>query len=974
MTRQPAARKRGIRLVSHETGVSTDGIVCSAVSPRFTEWVSELLTELRPHTEQIVRHHAGTEDPWRASSAILTTTVPEWTTLGNSWSDDTAEAVAYTRALTALALTYGDEEIDELSPYHQQRHADLIDTAESVGTGRGSVNAGLGALAKGPVALHRELDNKPRTLTLFLDGPAWTNLADRRTGVRALAAIAVLADAFDVRIVASPGLRQHLARRYPRWTNIHLDLTGKRDRSHTQPRQDDHPAWMALRGLERSPRKRQLLGSLTTARERTYRDLEQDHEVDIEAGTVSRYVLELEERGLVAIGRRGQYNAVRLTSLGETATEQFLTSENELIHPNQRRLDACLTAAPHCATSTVSPRREGPLGETPLSIDAWLAATGDPDTDDDYVKWLAGSENIPDTQLHQRFSRVAHDDSVTLVDDQPVAFDDGRVAYLSHNADEALVVLQWGGPLATLGRLAGALLSDKALSKILTPSRFGREFEAIHGSDLGQAAPRILRRGHQVGWYSDEERTYEAWRDRVTTVRDDLLTRLAKHSDSDDTTARSELFEDLHGLVASATHLYHAAGIDLTTTIRIPDTDALARNTTQLQNLCEFLAKTVPKQSVYGIHSGYRMLFEERPEKLCRRLPYEVEPNTQLELTMSWVLAGPTVTALRDGITTALSAELTTVREAIAEGTEAAPTLSIPVVDGTTYPAIRRMIDDVAMTHDVQWTPHERQRLVRLCLRSFGPSDTSRRACPYDVVVSLLRALNETQTPTPAAVERAAATLPPTRFRPDLVATATKLYATLLRADQPCGRSELIERAGISASSYDRRLSDVRALECVQPVHVDGHRRWIVDDARTSISTGSWWPTALEAPSQSTPLLSHRDTTDAGSVVNAYWWLLNRDCVSIHADTDALHLTATATNRRYDTSVPLNLRSRHRSDYMLQTQEHSPIRSRVQPPQYHTAKTATHPPEDTMEFPPTHPTTALASPPPFQTKQRGETQ
>lgn len=353
MTRQPVARKRGIRLVSHETGVSTDGIVCSAVSPRFTEWVSELLTELRPHTEQIVRHHAGTEDPWRASSAILTKTVPEWTTLGNSWSDDTAEAVAYTRALTALALTYGDEEIDELSPYHQQRHADLIETTESVGTGRGSVNAGLGALAKGPVALHRELDDKPRTLTLLLDGPAWTNLADRRTGVRALTAIAVLADAFDVR--------------------------------------------------------------------------------------------------------------------------------------------------------------------------------------------------------------------------------------------------------------------------------------------------------------------------------------------------------------------------------------------------------------------------------------------------------------------------------------------------------------------------------------------------------------------------------------------------------------------------------------------VDGHRRWIVDDARTSISTGTWWPTAIEAPSQSTPLLSHRDTTDTGSVVNAYWWLLNRDCVSVHADTGALHLTATATNRRSDTSVPLNLRSRHRTDYMLQIQKQSPIRSRVQPPQHHTAQLATQPPEDNMEFLPSYPTTALVTPPTLQTKQGDET-
>jgi len=961
MTRQPAARKRGIRLVSHETGVSTDGIVCSAVSPRFTEWVSELLTELRPHTEQIIRHHAGTEDPWRASSAILTTTVPEWTTLGNSWSDDTAEAVGYTRALTALTLTYGDEDIEDLSPYHQQRHADLIDTTESVGTGRGSVNAGLGALAKGPVALHRELDDNPRTLTLLLDGPAWTNLADRRTGVRALAAIAVLADAFDVRLVASPGLRQHLGRRYPRWTSTHLDLTENRDRSHAQPRQDDHPAWMALRGLKRSPRKRQLLGSLTTARERTYRDLKQDHEVDIEAGTVSRYVLELEERGLVAIGRHGQYNTVRLTSLGETATEQFLTSENDLIHPDQRRLDACLTAAPHCATSTVSPRREGPPGETPLSIDARLAATGDPDTDDDYVKWLTAPENTPDTQLHQRFSRVAHDDSVTLVDDQPAAFDDGRVAYLSHNADEALVVLQWGGPLATLGRLAGALLSDKALSKILTPSRFGHEFEAIHGSDLDQAGPRILRRGHQVGWYSDEEHTYEAWRDRVTTVRDELLTRLADLVNSDDTTARSELFEDLHGLVASATHLYHAIGVDLTTTIRLPDTEALARNSTQRRQLCTFLAKTVPKQSVYGVHSGYRMLFEERPPKLRRRLPYDVEPDATMDLTMSWVLAGPTITDLRDEIEDALTTELTAVREAIAAGTETAPTLSIPVVDGTTYPAIRRVIENVAMTHDAQWTPHERQRLVRLCLRSFGPSDTTRRACPYDVMVTLLRALSESHSPTVAVFERAAATLSVDRFRPDLVPTATALYATLLRADEPLGRSELIERAGIAASSYDRRIGTVQALERVQAVQVDGHRRWVTTDepSHPSPQPSSY----LGQPPSWHQLLAHRPAPLPVSPATTLWAPRQAFWHPYRIPKWDRH---TQTIRSVDTALPVNQCRTRRGDYTAITDvTHYSYRPVASP------ETTTHESLMTTQH---HATTTSLPDHPDQHSPRGESQ
>ncbi len=216
------------------------------------------------------------------------------------------------------------------------------------------------------------------------------------------------------------------------------------------------------------------------------------------------------------------------------------------------------------------------------------------------------------------------------------------------------------------------------------------------------------------------------------------------------------------------------------------------------------------------------------------------------------------------------------------------------------------MIDNIATAHDAQWSPSERQRLVRLCLHSFGPSDTSRRACPYDVVTSLRRALTEVQTPTPAAVERAAATLPSERFRPDLTPTATKLYATLLKADQPLGRSALIDRAGISASSYDRRLSAVHALECVSAVHVDGHRRWIVDDASTRAT--AWVPPATvpsnrrhtSAPlvmprHQNTPVRNSTSTTvRSGCSHNdtANWWQIQvRIATATALDGDTAHHT-----------------------------------------------------------------------------------
>ncbi|TKX84225.1 plasmid replication protein RepH, partial [Halorubrum sp. SS5] len=269
---QPAGQdhERGVHLVGPTTQYDTAGIRCQNITPRLTDWVPTVLEQLRPASIETVRTEAAHADAWRASTSILDETLPGWNAQDDTWGDATAEAVAYTQAITELALSEVDESTG--SPCHVRRHESLIETVEAVGTGRGAVNAGLGALAKGPVALHQAFDPSPRAITLALDGPAWTDLTDRRTGVRALAAIAVLADGFDVRVVASPAVQRELARRYPRWSEIHLGLTHSRDRSPSQGHHgsDERDAvgdatqsvWGSLAELASAPGKRRLLGNL----------------------------------------------------------------------------------------------------------------------------------------------------------------------------------------------------------------------------------------------------------------------------------------------------------------------------------------------------------------------------------------------------------------------------------------------------------------------------------------------------------------------------------------------------------------------------------------------------------------------------------------------------------------------------------------------------------------------------------------
>ncbi|WP_179233657.1 plasmid replication protein RepH [Halorubrum ezzemoulense] len=848
---QPAGQghERGVHLVGPTTRYDTGGIHCANVSPRLTEWVPTVLEQLREASIEAVQGQTSHTDAWRASASILDKTLPKWHSLEDTWDDATAEAVAYTQAITDLALA--DSDAATTSRYRERRHKSLSETVESVGTGRGAVNAGLGALVKGPVALHRELDPTPRALTLVLDGPAWAELTDRRTGVRALAAIAVLADGFDVRVVASPALQQELARRYPQWSAIHLGLTDSRDRSPNQGHHSsDEPlgptgtaesVWEALTGLASAPGKRRLLAALRADTGRTYANLTEDPGLDIERGTIGRYVLDLESRGLVAIDRRREHNTVTLTELGETAVSECLTADCELQHPDQTQLEHSLTATTHESASTVSPPREA-SGTTPTTVESWLASTGD--ADEGYVKEI---DTHDAASIHQRFTVPAERGAVTLVDDPVEPFDDGRVSYLSHHDEECLAIVQWGGPLATLGRLAGVLLSETALSEILTPSRLGETFANIHGGtgEITTSPGRTLRRGQQVGWFSEDEEVYAAWRDRIETVRDTHLARLSALSDSTDSAARGELFEDLHGLVATATQLYHAAGVDLTLTVRLPDTEPFVQNERKRADLCDFIRHTVPKQSVYGIHAGYRMLFERRPAKLKRRLPYDVEAGASMELTASWVIAGPTATTLQTAITEALRDELDTLREAIVTGDEQAPSLSVPVRDGTTYASIRKIVDELAAEYDTGWTPRERRELTRFCLRSFG-RDVPHRASPYDAVTCLIRALDDPGQEWKPAVLKAATTLPSSRFRPDLPPTATKLYAALLRAPEPVGRQELIERADISASSYDRRIGTVSELPRIRPTTVAGHRKW--DAVTQALGCGN--PTEPHAPRQ----------------------------------------------------------------------------------------------------------------------------
>jgi hypothetical protein len=192
------------------------------------------------------------------------------------------------------------------------------------------------------------------------------------------------------------------------------------------------------------------------------------------------------------------------------------------------------------------------------------------------------------------------------------------------------------------------------------------------------------------------------------------------------------------------------------------------------------------------------------------------------------VVSGPTASTFREDIEQAIASKATDVRETIQEGIERGVSLPIPVVDGNAYGALRRVVDRHADRKGfAALGPDDRRRIVRLATATLG--EQPGRCSPYALAEALLsigKARSPTASLTPGDLAAGLAQLPAERLFPSLLPTMQKAVKTLLVADEPLGRSAIIERAGISEASYDRNVDELTALGMVESVGNGGHKQW----------------------------------------------------------------------------------------------------------------------------------------------------
>ena len=303
----------------------------------------------------------------------------------------------------------------------------------------------------------------------------------------------------------------------------------------------------------------------------------------------------------------------------------------------------------------------------------------------------------------------------------------------------------------------------------------------------------------------------------------------------------------LGGITVSRTQ-YRALGLDLNITIRIPDTQPLATTDRIRRDFLEFVKYTLPKQAAYGTHSFYRHAFETREDKVQFAMPPEIDEEKAATATASWAFVGPTITALEDDI----AQVLTSCRdeEQFADRSHEPFAWELPIAVGNSYAGIRHVVEEFATAKGFSASRGSRElrHVVRILLAVTGQGVMS--GSPYDVAEAMQHLASAVKHGQPIRVsdfEYALGQLPAERLFPDFPPSVGNIAKALLVADHPLGRSDILERAGISGSTYDRRISELAAFDFVSQTSTE---KWTFQLSPWYVKEGDRTHPVLEGVSQ----------------------------------------------------------------------------------------------------------------------------
>lgn len=418
--------------------------------------------------------------------------------------------------------------------------------------------------------------------------------------------------------------------------------------------------------------------------------------------------------------------------------------------------------------------------------------------------YSAGNTNPP-TGVRRCYRTVRLDRShrIAAAEDAP----EGTISYVDHppdeglghrelgvncepDDDEALVSIRASGALEYIVSLARALASPK----FLHPAFSDQRFEQLDEPGL------ILRNARGVGALSDEalddkevlvENLLE-WEDALSEMTTDL--HAGEYQDRD--RLRSEIMRSAHGLAGTVVHLCDALGISVVRELRVP----AGLDQEQLEELARAIALSLSIQSGYGVHNGFKNLFESREEKRRFKLGVDVDATAPYGgLIGGLCILGTDLHRLRP--------HLEDVLEAPAAVHSEAPEFAIGLDVGTPdRAAYARAITRVLTAKNLRPT---REFVDLMMLYSRSPQAAAR---------GIQRGLQPEDSRRPVRIDEARpalAVLDSSLLLKDAPPSVRDIVAGLLDADGPLSQKALAEAAGVSPSTVWRHDDVLEALEFV---------------------------------------------------------------------------------------------------------------------------------------------------------------
>ncbi|UTF52788.1 helix-turn-helix domain-containing protein [Natronosalvus rutilus] len=447
-----------------------------------------------------------------------------------------------------------------------------------------------------------------------------------------------------------------------------------------------------------------------------------------------------------------------------------------------------------------------------------------------------------------------------------------KTRYVSYDDERrvAVVAVRAGEPLPLTVSSALALASEEFVDRVLTPTRL---------ESVDDPAP-IVRDARCIGAASDEAlEDGQTFRDNLIGWGEELsrLTTQLKRGECDDRDSfRSAIVRSAHGLWGTIAHILEALDITLHREIRVPEGLKLEKR----EAFADSLAHAAAIQSLYGAHACYRQLFEDRTEKREAAMTPSVDAADPTgSLIGSFVLRGPDVHKLEDPLRDRL--------ESPKEVHEDAPEFGVEI-------PVRSEPDRVAYANTLQ------RILSRKNLRPTGEAVATTHALietPQDAARVLHRYLSpeaDRREIRPDELRTAFANLEACALVPDLgtderrTDSAGKIVKVLLEADEPLSKTELAERADVSPKTVYNYREDLESLGLLL-VTGDGYRLALsfstseerADPVLPSFADGSFLDAVDALLLESLPPDRYGDPSDPiGGVLfwpQDPWALLNHD-------------------------------------------------------------------------------------------------